>query len=240
MNGSRAMASELTAGIVAGLKQDSAAEVAVCPPYVFIPAVMEALRGSPVALGAQDLDVNVPGAYTGAVAGEMLNDLDCIYCIVGHSERRTLYGESDELVARKFERAQQCGLKPILCVGETLSERENDETEAVLSRQLDAVIDHCGIRSLSNSVLAYEPVWAIGTGKTASPHQAQQVHAFLRAKLSGLDANVASNLRIQYGGSVKADNASDLFSQPDIDGGLIGGAALEGDDFLAICHAAER
>ena len=240
MNGSRAMASELMAGILAGLKQDSVAEVAVCPPYVFIPAVREQLRGSRVALGAQDLDVNAPGAYTGAVAGEMLGDFDCSYCIVGHSERRTLYGESDDLVARKFERAQQCGLTPILCVGETLSERDNDETEAVLSRQLDAVIEHCGIQSLSNSVLAYEPVWAIGTGKTASPDQAQQVHAFLRAKLSGLDAGVASGLRMQYGGSVKADNASELFTQPDIDGGLIGGAALKVDDFLAICHAADR
>lgn len=239
MNGNRAMASELLGGILAGLRGDSVTEVAVCPPFVLIPAVADQLHGSRIAWGAQDLDVNEPGAFTGAVAGEMLGDLDCRYCIVGHSERRTLYGESDTLVARKFARAQQCGLTPILCIGETLEEREQDETEAVLARQLDAVIEHCGIGSLSDSVLAYEPVWAIGTGKNASPVQAQQVHAFVRAKLSGLDAEIAQNLRIQYGGSVKADNAGELFGQPDIDGGLIGGAALKAEDFLAICHAAD-
>lgn len=239
MNGTRAMASGLVGGLLAGLNRDSATEVAVCPPFVFLSLVMDQLRDSAITLGAQDLDVNEAGAFTGAVAGEMLKDLDCRYCIVGHSERRTLYGESDDLVARKFARAQQCGLTPILCIGETLDERDNDATEAVLNRQLEAVIDRCGIGSLSNAVLAYEPVWAIGTGKTASPDQAQQVHAFIRGKLSRLNAKVAENLRIQYGGSVKADNARELLDQPDIDGGLIGGASLKVDDFLAICHAAD-
>lgn len=240
MNGSRAMALELLDGVLDGLRQNSATEVAVCPPYVLIPTAMDKLRGSRVTWGAQDLDVNGPGAFTGAVAGELLRDFDCQFCIVGHSERRTLYAESDELVAGKFERAQQCGLTPILCIGETLAQRENGETEIVLARQLDAVIGHCGIGSFSDAVLAYEPIWAIGTGKTASPDQAQQVHAFIREKLAGLDADIASGLRIQYGGSVKADNASELFQQPDIDGGLIGGAALKVEDFLAICHAADR
>lgn len=238
MNGSSAMASELLDGILVGLERDAAAEVAVCPPYVLIPLAADRLRGSRVAWGGQDLDVNGPGAFTGAVAGEMLKDLDCRYCIVGHSERRTLYGESDELVAKKFARAQGCGLTPILCIGETLAERDSGETEAVLDRQLNAVLEHCGIASLSDAVLAYEPVWAIGTGKTATPEQAQQVHAFLRDRLSGADADIASRLRIQYGGSVKPVNARELFAQPDIDGGLIGGAALKSEDFLAICHAA--
>ena len=240
MNGSRAMALELLDGVLAGLRQNSATEVVVCPPYVLIPTAMDILQGSQVPWGAQDLDVNGIGAFTGAVAGEMLRDFDCQYCIVGHSERRTLYAESDELVAGKFQRAQQCGLTPILCIGETLAQRENGETEIVLARQLDAVIGHCGIGSFSDAVLAYEPIWAIGTGKTASPDQAQQVHAFVRQKLAGLDTDIASGLRIQYGGSIKADNASELFQQPDIDGGLIGGAALKVEDFLAICHAADR
>jgi triosephosphate isomerase len=238
MNGSLDMAADLLGEILAGLDEGASTEVAICPPFVLIPSAAERLRGSAIAWGAQDLDVHEPGAYTGAVAGEMLRDLDCRYCIVGHSERRTLYGESDELVAKKFERAQRCGLTPILCIGETLEERERNETESVLARQLDAVVGRCGIGSLADAVLAYEPVWAIGTGKTASPEQAQQAHAFVRSKLSGLDRGVAEALRIQYGGSVKAGNAAELFRQPDIDGGLIGGAALKAEDFLAICRAA--
>jgi triosephosphate isomerase len=167
----------------------------------------------------------------------MLKDFGCAYVIVGHSERRAIYGESNEVVAEKFAAAQAAGLTPILCVGETLEERESNNTEAVVARQLDAVIAKCGVAALAQSVVAYEPVWAIGTGKTATPDQAQAVHAFIRAKIRALDAAVAEGLVIQYGGSVKGSNAVELFSQPDIDGGLIGGAALVADDFLAICRA---
>lgn len=240
MNGSRAMAVDLVAGILSGVDKESATEVVICPPFVMISMVSEQLAGSVLKWGGQDLDVNSPGAYTGAVAAEMLKDLDCHYCIVGHSERRSLYGESDDLVAGKFARAQQCGLTPILCIGETLVERESGQTEAVLKRQLDAVIESCGIESFADSVLAYEPVWAIGTGKTASPEQAQQVHAFVRNRLSVLDAVVARDLRILYGGSVKANNARELFAQADVDGGLIGGASLNARDFVAICRATDE
>jgi triosephosphate isomerase len=168
----------------------------------------------------------------------MLNDFACTYVIVGHSERRAIYGESDALVADKYAAAQAAGLIPILCVGETLDEREAGITESVVARQLDAVIEKCGVTSLVNAVVAYEPVWAIGTGKTASPEQAQAVHAFIRGKVRALDAGVAEGLVIQYGGSMKAANAVELLGQPDIDGGLIGGAALVADEFLAICCAA--
>jgi triosephosphate isomerase len=177
------------------------------------------------------------GAFTGEVSSTMLKDFDCSYVIVGHSERRALFGESDEVVAEKFAAAQAAGLTPILCVGETLDERESGVTERVVGRQLDAVIAKCGISALASSVVAYEPVWAIGTGKTATPEQAQSVHSFIRARLRGLDAAVAEGLVIQYGGSMKATNAVELLSQPDIDGGLIGGAALNAEEFLAICRA---
>jgi triosephosphate isomerase len=240
MNGSRSMAMDLVAGILSGLDKESDTEVVICPPFVLIPTVSEQLAASALKWGGQDLDANSPGARTGAVAAEMLTDLDCHYCIVGHSERRSLYGESDDLVAAKFARAQQCGLTPILCIGETLDERDSGQTEVVLERQLDAVVGLCGIESFANSVLAYEPVWAIGTGKTASPDQAQQIHAFVRNKLSVFDAGVARNLRIQYGGSVKAENAAELFDQPDVDGGLIGGASLNANEFVAICRATDE
>jgi len=239
MNGSRALAADLIARILTDLDNDAGTEVVICPPYSLIPAVSELLEGSAVRWGGQDLDVHEPGAFTGAVAAEMLKELDCRYCIVGHSERRILYGESDDIVARKFARAQQCGITPVLCVGETLHERDGGQTESVLQRQLDAVIRLCGIEKFADSVVAYEPVWAIGTGKTATPEQAQKVHAFVRRKLSGLDEIIARDLRIQYGGSVKADNARELFDQPDVDGGLIGGASLKASDFVAICRAAD-
>ena len=170
----------------------------------------------------------------------MLLDFGCTYVIVGHSERRSLYGESDELVAKKYMVAQAAGLTPILCVGESLAERESGVTEAVVARQLDAVIQAAGVASLAKSVVAYEPVWAIGTGKTASPEQAQAVHAFIRGKIADLDSGVANALVIQYGGSVKAANAAELMAQPDIDGGLIGGASLVADEFIAICRAAAK
>ena len=237
MHGSRAAAAALVDEIVASLGE-SKSEIVICPPFVYIPLVAERLTGTRIKCGGQDLSTQDPGAFTGEVAAEMLKDYGCDYCIVGHSERRTLYGETDQVVAEKFAKALDSGLIPILCIGETLNEREQGETETVLARQLDTVIDHCGIGGFSNAVLAYEPVWAIGTGKTATPEQAQDAHQFIRNKLTEMDGGIAQNLRIQYGGSVKADNAKDLFDQRDIDGGLIGGASLKAADFVTICHAA--
>lgn len=238
MNGSRASVAELLDGILAGLGADAGAEIAVCPPYPYIPLAAERLRGSPVAWGGQDLDTHDAGAYTGQVSGAMLQDWDCRYVIVGHSERRALYGEDDGMVAEKFQQAQRCGLVPILCVGELLEEREDGRTEAVVGRQLDAVLDAAGVQAFARAVIAYEPVWAIGTGRTATPGQAQAVHAFIRGRLRERDAALADGVRILYGGSVKPDNARELFSQADVDGGLIGGASLKAGDFLAICQAA--
>ena len=237
MNGTRESIRALLDGLLGGIGDVKNAEVAVCPPYVYIPEVVERLAGSPVAVGAQDVSDQDQGAYTGEVSGVMLRDVGCRYVIVGHSERRNLYGEDDAFTARKFAAAQKHGLVPILCVGELLEEREQGVTEQVVARQLDAVIDLCGVSALANAVIAYEPVWAIGTGKTATPEQAQEVHAFIRDRIRGLDAGIADGLRILYGGSVKAANAADLFGQPDIDGGLIGGASLDADEFLAICRA---
>lgn len=237
MNGSRAAAAALVEDIVTNLGEIGA-EVVICPPFVLIPQVAERLAGTKVKLGGQDLSAQSPGAFTGEIAGDMLKDLGCNYCIVGHSERRALYGETDQIVAEKFAKAQECELTPILCIGETLVQRERGETEKVLERQLDAIIDTCGIKSLGNAVVAYEPVWAIGTGKTASPEQAQDVHGFVRSKLAVIDDSIAQKLRIQYGGSVKANNAKDLFGKEDVDGGLIGGASLNAADFLTICRAA--
>ncbi len=238
MNGSQAEAAALLDGISQGMAAVKQSEVLVCPPFILIPAVATRLKGSRIAWGGQDLDVNTSGAFTGEVSGPMLKDFGCTYVIVGHSERRALYGETDQVVAQKFKAAQAAGLIPILCVGETLDEREANATESVVARQLDAVLALTGIESLANAVVAYEPVWAIGTGKTASPQQAQAVHKFIRAKLAGKNATVAQGLRLLYGGSVKGANAQELFGQPDIDGGLIGGASLNTEDFLAICRAA--
>ena len=239
MNGSRAMAKELIEGIKAGIAEVGAARMAVCPTFVHLADVAAALEGSAVALGSQDVCDRVgSGAFTGEVSGEMLKEFGCTYAIVGHSERRSLYGESDEFVAQKFAASRQAGLIPILCVGETLEEREGGVTEEVVARQLDAVISLEGVSALADGVIAYEPVWAIGTGKTASPEQAQEVHAFIRSKLAGLDNAVAEGVQILYGGSMKPDNAAELMAQPDIDGGLIGGASLKAADFLAIGKAA--
>lgn len=236
MHGTLTENEQLLAGILAGIS-DVKAEVAVCVPFPYLAQAQAGLAGSPVAWGAQNLSQHPKGAYTGEVSAAMLNDFGCRYVIVGHSERRALYGESDELVAEKFAIAQAAGLTPILCVGETLAEREDCITEQVVGRQLDAVIAKSGVAALARAVVAYEPVWAIGTGVTATPDQAQAVHAFIRGKLRQLDAAVADNLIIQYGGSVKANNAVELFGQPDIDGGLIGGASLNATEFLAICRA---
>jgi len=237
MNGSSQSIRSLMDGIKQGLSEVKNAEVAVCPPFVYLQQVKELIAGTPIALGAQNVSDQDPGAFTGEIAISMLQDFNCTYIIVGHSERRAIYGESDELVARKFAKVQAVGLTPILCVGELLEEREAGQTEAVVKRQLEAVINLQGVASLEKAVIAYEPVWAIGTGKTASPQQAQDVHAFIRSLIAKQNAGVADKVRIQYGGSVKGSNAAELFAMPDIDGGLIGGAALKAEDFLAICKA---
>jgi triosephosphate isomerase len=239
MNGSSESTTNLVNGIFEGLGDVTNAEVLVCPPFILIPRAADAINGREgIALGAQDLDINDSGAFTGQISAGMLVDAGCKYVLVGHSERRAIYGESDQDVAAKFKVAQDGGLIPVLCVGETLEERESGNTEAVVARQIQAVIDTVGIEKLSNSVIAYEPVWAIGTGVTASPEQAQDVHKFIRAMLAGMDAAVADNMQLLYGGSMNAGNANDLIGMPDIDGGLIGGAALQADSFLAICKAA--
>ena len=215
-----------------------ASACAVCVPFPYLAQTQTALAGSRVAWGAQNVSEHKQGAYTGEVAAAMLAEFACRYVLVGHSERRALYGESDSVVAAKFAAALQAGLTPILCVGETLAERESGVTGPVVIRQLNAIIDSSGVAALKGAVLAYEPVWAIGTGKTASPQQAQEVHALIRERVSAGDAKIGQEVQILYGGSVKAGNAQELFAMPDIDGGLIGGASLVAEDFLAICRAA--
>jgi len=237
MHGSLAENAALLAAIKPAL---AGIEAVVCVPFPYLAQAQAELAGSSIAWGAQNVSEQSKGAFTGEVSTAMLLDFGCKYVIVGHSERRSLYGETDQLVASKYMAAQAAGLTPVLCVGESLEERESGVTEAVVARQLDAVINAAGVASLANAVVAYEPVWAIGTGKTASPEQAQAVHAYIRGKVAALDAAVADQLIIQYGGSVKAANASELMAQPDIDGGLIGGASLVADEFIAICRAAAK
>ncbi|HQX47729.1 MAG TPA: triose-phosphate isomerase [Steroidobacteraceae bacterium] len=237
MHGSRPENASLIEAIVSSHGLDGV-DCAVCPPFVYLADVARLLRESTVVLGAQDVCAEAQGAYTGEVSAAMLRDVGCTMAIVGHSERRAVYGESDQLVARKFAAAQAHGLAPILCVGESLAEREAGETPAVVARQLDAVLELVGAAALSAAVLAYEPVWAIGTGRNATPGQAQEVHAFIRGRIAARDAKIAAQVRILYGGSVKAGNAAELFAQPDVDGGLIGGASLKADEFLAIVAAA--
>ncbi|MCW8922429.1 MAG: triose-phosphate isomerase [Gammaproteobacteria bacterium] len=236
MNGSSESVKELISGVKAGVGEANA-EVVVCPPFVYIPSVADAIGDSGIKLGAQNMCDQDAGAFTGEVSGPMLKDVGCEYVIIGHSERRAMYGESDEVTAVKYGAVLKNGLKPIFCIGETLEERESGITEDVVGRQIDAILNSDGVASLANAVLAYEPVWAIGTGKTATPEQAQEVHAFIRNKIAALDAGVAEGLRILYGGSMNPGNAAELRSQPDIDGGLIGGASLKAEDFLAICTA---
>ena len=214
------------------------AEVAVCVPYPYLAQARSVLEGCAVAWGAQDVSEHAQGAWTGEVSASMLADFGCRFAIVGHSERRSFYGDSDAVVAAKFVAAQKGGLVPILCVGETLDEWERNVTAEVVTRQVDAVLAAAGVGAFSRAVVAYEPVWAIGTGRTATPEQAQEVHALIRARFASENADVAAGLRILYGGSVKPGNATDLFGRPDIDGGLIGGASLVAADFLAICSAA--
>ncbi len=235
MNGSLQSVVELVDGIKAG--DAGKAELAVFPPAVYLMKVGGMLADSNCALGAQNVCDQETGAYTGEVAAAMLKECGCRYTLVGHSERRSLYLETDQLVAARFAMAVASGLIPVLCVGETLDEREQGKTEAVVARQIDAVIDLSGIGGIAQAVIAYEPVWAIGTGKVATPDQAQEVHAFIRGKLAQLDIGIAEQVKILYGGSMNPSNAAELLSQDDIDGGLIGGASLKADDFLAIAQA---
>jgi len=241
MNAALAQSQALVEQIKAGATALAGTQLLVCPPYPYLLSVAGWLGGSDIALGAQDLSEQVgTGAYTGEVSGAMLVDVGCSHVIVGHSERRALFGDTDSRVAAKFKAAQQAGLVPILCVGETLEQREQGETQAVVAAQLQAVLDAAGIAAFGSAVVAYEPVWAIGTGRTATPEQAQEVHAAIRAMIGVLDATIAAQLTILYGGSVKGANAAELLAMEDIDGGLIGGASLSAAEFLAICRAAAR
>jgi triosephosphate isomerase len=238
MNGSRASIKALLDGLKGGIGAVSKADVAVCAPYIYLPDVASQLAGSPIAWGAQNVSTEAKGAYTGETAASMIAEFDCKYIIVGHSERRCYYGETDEIVAKKFGVVVAADMTPIFCIGETLEEREKGITEEVVARQVQAVIDMHGVDMLGKGVIAYEPVWAIGTGKTATPQQAQDVHAFIRGMIAKADAAVADKIIIQYGGSMNAANAKELLAQADIDGGLIGGASLKADDFLTICTSA--
>jgi triosephosphate isomerase len=239
MHGSRKENAELIEALLLGLPAQTTMDIAVCPPHVYLWEVGRLLKASNIALGAQTVCAEGSGAFTGEVCATMLKDVGCTYVIVGHSERRTIYREDDALVARKFLAVQAQGLIPILCVGETLDEREKTLTMQVVSRQLGAVLDVAGANALQQAVLAYEPVWAIGTGKNATPAQAQEVHAHIRAEVARRDAKIAADLRVLYGGSVKAANAKEIFAMPDVDGGLIGGASLKADEFLKICAAGQ-
>lgn len=241
MNGSRAFSDELVSAIGAGIAGGGVAgsvSLLVCPPFPYLETVAGMVADLPVRLGAQNVSQHESGAYTGEVSATMLRDVGCEYVIVGHSERRALMGESSEVVAEKFAAALAGGLKPVLCLGESLQQREAQRTEQVIEAQLRAVLDVVEARRFADAVIAYEPVWAIGTGKTATPEQAQEVHRHIRTILSGEDAKVATSVQILYGGSVKGSNAASLFAMPDIDGGLIGGASLKAEEFLAIAAAA--
>ncbi len=239
MNGTCENAKQLLADLLSGLGNDGTREVGVCIPYVLIPAAAEQLADTAIALGAQNVGDHEAGAFTGEVSASMLKEFGCRLAIVGHSERRALYHESNEMVAARYSQSIAHGIQPILCVGETLEQRDDDKTFDVVGEQLSAVLNTSGEESLFSAVIAYEPVWAIGTGVTASVDQAQEVHAFIRNRVAELDKEAAEQVRILYGGSVKPDNAAGLFAMPDIDGGLIGGASLDAGAFLAICGAAQ-
>jgi triosephosphate isomerase len=239
MHGSRVDNASLVRSLLDLLRPDGGAEVLVCPPFVYLWETGRLLKDSDVQLGCQSVSAEAQGAFTGEISAAMARDVGCRYAIVGHSERRHLYGEGDALVARKFVAAQSHGLVPVFCVGETLDERESSRTTEVVARQIDAVLAVTGAQAFARAIIAYEPVWAIGTGRNASPDQAQDVHAMIRTKLAALDGMIAQSVRILYGGSVKASNARELFSMPDIDGGLVGGASLKADEFAQICAAAD-
>ncbi|NYZ63849.1 triose-phosphate isomerase [Luteimonas deserti] len=239
LHGSRDFAAALATAIADGHPGDGV-DLLLLPPFPYLPLLAEDAARRGLAVGAQDISAHASGAYTGEVAAAMVADVGATHALVGHSERRQYHAEDDALVARKFAAARAAGLVPVLCVGETRAEREAGDTEAVIARQIEAVIAHAGIAAFESAIVAYEPVWAIGTGLTASPEQAQAVHAFLRGVVARHDARIADSLPLLYGGSCKPDNAAAIFAQPDVDGGLIGGAALAAGDFLAIAAAAAR
>lgn len=238
MHGSEAANLALLAELELRIQPEWPIDVAIFPPFVYLADVVRRLRGVPFAVGAQDVCAEPGGAFTGEVAAAMLRDVGCKLVIVGHSERRRWYGEDDALVARKFAAALAAGLTPVLCIGETLEERVADRTETVIARQLDAVLAMNGVARFADAIVAYEPVWAIGTGRNASAEQAQAVHAFVRRRIAEQNAKIAGQARILYGGSVKAANAAELFAMPDVDGGLVGGASLVVEEFYEICAAA--
>jgi triosephosphate isomerase len=242
MNGGQAANNELLGGIISGMASMEGnvgnVEVLVCPPFPYLTAANEQISGSSVMLGSQNVSEHSSGAFTGETSPEMIKECGCQFALVGHSERRTLFGETSGQVASKFAAALAAGMTPVLCIGETLEEREAGNTESVINEQLAAVIESNGIDAFASAVVAYEPVWAIGTGMTASPEQAQDVHRHIRGVLAEQNSDVADKVQILYGGSVKGDNAAGLFGMPDIDGGLIGGASLKAADFLAIVEAA--
>jgi triosephosphate isomerase len=237
LNGSLAGNEALLKALLSHVPGSAPSACAVCVAYPYLAQVRELLRGTPIAWGGQDVSAFDKGAYTGEVSGSMLVEFGCRYAIVGHSERRTLFGDSDPVAAEKYLAARKAGLTPIFCVGETLQEREKGETQGVLARQLDALLA-AGAGALEGGIVAYEPVWAIGTGKTASSQQAEEAHAFIRGRIAAKDAAIAARLPILYGGSVKAANAAELFAMPNVDGGLVGGASLVAEEFSAIWQAA--
>ncbi|SMN16848.1 Triosephosphate isomerase [uncultured Candidatus Thioglobus sp.] len=236
MNASKETVNTLIMGILEGMP-DVKSEVIVCVPYPYLSQVEALATHSQLHLGAQDLNINTSGAFTGEVSADMIKDFGAEYVVVGHSERRSLYGESDKIVAEKVQVALDSGLTPLFCIGESLGERESNNTQSVVARQMNAVIDHVGIEAFKGIIIAYEPVWAIGTGVTATPQQAQETHAFIRGLLAENDADIAQSTPILYGGSMNPANAEELIACADIDGGLIGGASLKSDDFLHICKA---
>ncbi len=240
MNGSLSSNDSLLHALSRQLKDLDSVDVAVCPPFIYLPQAIDLCESTRVRVGAQNMSDQDSGAYTGEVSGDMLRELGCTYVLVGHSERRTLYGETDQAVAAKTEKALEAGLVPVLCVGETLEERQSGEMESVIGRQVKAVLERCAISSFTQIVIAYEPVWAIGTGETATPSQAQAVHAYIRQLLAAEDAEIAERCTILYGGSVNEKSAKSLFSMADVDGGLVGGASLKADSFSAICRAAAQ
>ena len=238
MHGSRASNQSLLTDLEAKIKSEWPIDIVVFPPYVYLSDVARMVEEGSIGVGAQDVCAESSGAFTGQVSAAMLKDVGCSYVLVGHSERRRLNHEDDTLVARKFVAAGHAGLIAVLCVGETLEERELKQTESVVGRQLDAVIKMHGVGVLAGAIMAYEPVWAIGTGHTATPEQAQAVHEFVRHRIAAHDAKIAREVRILYGGSVKGANAAELFAMPDVDGGLVGGASLSAEEFQQICAAA--
>ncbi len=238
MNGSAQINGRLLDQLLPGLSELHGVRIALCPPFPYLSQVGQSMAANPVRLGAQNVNAETSGAFTGEVSPLMLRELGCQYVLLGHSERRNLFGETDAEVAAKFAATLEAGLTPVLCVGETLAQRRDQITEQVVETQIEAVLERVGIQGFKRAVIAYEPVWAIGTGETASPEQAQQVHGYIRQLLCGYNAAIGSSVQLLYGGSVKADNAEALFKESDINGGLIGGASLDAVAFIQICQAA--